>query len=80
VLGGEAPVRRLVERFYDIMDSAPEAASLRRMHAPYAIGAAERDQWLACMTRALDDVGASPEVKTMVTPALRRVAEALRNR
>lgn len=31
-LGGEAVVRRLVERFYDVMDSAPEAAGIRAMH------------------------------------------------
>lgn len=32
-IGGEAGVRRLVERFYDAMDSAPEAAGIRAMHA-----------------------------------------------
>lgn len=117
LIGGEAPVRALVERFYDLMESSPAARPLRRMHAHdlgpmreklfeflsgwlggpplyqrradakcmteahahYLIGAAERDQWLACMDRALDDVGASEEVRAMVRPALRRVAEALRN-
>lgn len=33
MMGGEAAVRRLVDRFYDIMDSAPEARNIRRMHA-----------------------------------------------
>ena len=33
MIGGEATVRRIVERFYDIMDSAPEAAQIRAMHA-----------------------------------------------
>ena len=32
-LGGEAGVRRLVDRFYDLMDHAPEAASVRALHA-----------------------------------------------
>jgi hemoglobin len=32
-LGGEGAVRRLVDRFYDLMDSAPEAAEIRRLHA-----------------------------------------------
>jgi hemoglobin len=32
-LGGEAGVRRLVDRFYDLMDQAPEAASVRALHA-----------------------------------------------
>jgi hemoglobin len=32
-LGGEAGVRRLVDRFYDLMDTAPEAATIRALHA-----------------------------------------------
>ena len=32
-VGGEPMVRRIVDRFYDIMDSAPEAASIRALHA-----------------------------------------------
>lgn len=31
-IGGEAGVRRLVERFYEIMDSDPAAANVRAMH------------------------------------------------
>jgi hemoglobin len=34
LLGGEAALRRLVDRFYDIMDSDPAAATIRAMHAP----------------------------------------------
>ncbi|MGE5539334.1 MAG: group II truncated hemoglobin [Gemmatimonas sp.] len=34
LIGGEAAVRRIVDRFYDIMDTAPEAVGLRKMHAP----------------------------------------------
>ena len=33
VLGGEAGVRALVDRFYDLMDIDPEYAPLRAMHA-----------------------------------------------
>ena len=33
LIGGEAGVRRLVQRFYRIMDEAPEAWDIRRMHA-----------------------------------------------
>lgn len=33
IVGGLEPVRRLVDRFYDIMDTAPEAAGIRAMHA-----------------------------------------------
>lgn len=33
MIGGEAAVRKIVDRFYDIMDRAPEAARIRAMHA-----------------------------------------------
>jgi hemoglobin len=32
-LGGGAGIRAIVDRFYDLMDSAPEAATIRRLHA-----------------------------------------------
>jgi hemoglobin len=32
-LGGDDGVRRLVDRFYDLIDTAPEAATIRRLHA-----------------------------------------------
>ena len=33
LIGGEDGVRRLVDRFYDYMDSDPEAAEIRKLHA-----------------------------------------------
>jgi hypothetical protein len=33
LIGGETGVRTLVERFYDIMDSSPEAKDIRALHA-----------------------------------------------
>ena len=33
MVGGEAGLRRIVERFYEIMDSDPGAAQIRAMHA-----------------------------------------------
>lgn len=33
LLGGESGIRRLVDRFYDIMDTAPEAVHVRALHA-----------------------------------------------
>jgi hemoglobin len=30
---------------------------LRGRHAPFAIGVSERDQWVACMVLAMEDVG-----------------------
>ncbi len=32
-IGGEAGIRRIVDRFYDLMDTAPEAATIRALHA-----------------------------------------------
>jgi len=32
LIGGETGLRALVERFYDMMDSAPEAAQIRALH------------------------------------------------
>lgn len=33
LLGGDSGVRRLVDRFYELVDSAPEAATIRALHA-----------------------------------------------
>jgi hemoglobin len=33
LLGGAAGIRRLVDQFYDLMDTAPEAATIRALHA-----------------------------------------------
>lgn len=32
LLGGQEPIRALVDRFYDLMDSLPEAKTIRDMH------------------------------------------------
>lgn len=53
---------------------------LTKPHKPYAIGDAERDQWLACMDKALDDVSASDEVKAMMKQPLYRLADFIRNK
>ena len=49
-------------------------------HRPYSIGIAERDEWIACWNRALDDIEASDEVKEMVRVPIFRVADMLRNK
>lgn len=33
LVGGDSGVRALVDRFYDLMDSAPEAVNIRQLHA-----------------------------------------------
>ena len=48
-------------------------------HAPFVIGPKARDQWLECMTRALDKCDVDPEVKAMLEIPFKRVAEAVQN-
>ncbi|MBE7449322.1 MAG: group II truncated hemoglobin [Kofleriaceae bacterium] len=44
-LGGEAGVRRLVDRFYDLMDSRPDAAELRALHPPDLASSRDKLAW-----------------------------------
>jgi hemoglobin len=44
-LGGEAGVRKLVHRFYELMDSLPEVASIRALH-PENLAASEEKLFL----------------------------------
>lgn len=116
-LGGLDGIRALVDRFYDLMDTAPEAADVRRLHAaslkrsreklyeyltgwtggpplyesryghprlrarhlPFAIGAHERDQWLWCMDRALDEHAMPEAVRTFLRQKLHQLADHMRN-
>lgn len=48
-------------------------------HRPFPIGQGERDQWLACMEEALNRIGASDEVRSMLNAPLFRIADAIRN-
>ena len=117
-LGGEAAVRALVERFYALMDTLPEAQAVRRLHPaslersadslfkflsgwfggpplymrerghprlrmrhlPFAIGAAERDQWLRCMRQALAEQVADAPLRAAVEQAFAGMAEHMINR
>ena len=118
MIGGENSVRQIVDRFYDVMDSAPEAARIRAMHGvdlspmrerlfeflsgwlggpplyfqrpdhkcimsahrPFSIGAAERDEWMMCMRKALEDCGVPGELRELLDRPFLRMAEAFRNR
>lgn len=41
-IGGEATVRRLVRRFYELMDTLPEAKACRDVHPPSLAGSEEK--------------------------------------
>jgi len=53
---------------------------LRARHLPYAIGMAERDQWLACMSQALNDCGAAPALAERLGAAFFNTSDWMRNR
>lgn len=117
-LGGAAAVRALVERFYDLMDSLPEAADirarhgtsldcarnrlfrllsgwlggpdvhqaglgqprLRARHLPFEIGPQERDQWMLCMNRALDEQVADRQLRARLSRTLFQMADFMCSR
>lgn len=47
-LGGEAPVRALVDRFYDLMDLEPGYAELRATHGSTLDDARDKLFWFLC--------------------------------
>jgi hemoglobin len=49
-------------------------------HEPYHIGPEERDQWLLCMNKALEETGAGDELVEMLRIPLFRIADAVRNK
>jgi hemoglobin len=117
LIGGETGLRSLVDRFYDVMDSSPEAAKIRAYHAkslkrsreklfmflsgwsggpplyvesfghprlrmrhlPFSIGTVERDQWLWCMHKALDESQLDPRVVEFLKVRFGEVADFMRN-
>ena len=52
---------------------------LRRRHLPFAIGIAERDQWLMCMNMALTEVVEEEELRQQLFTALSGLADHMRN-
>lgn len=117
-IGGEETIRRLVDRFYDLMDEDPDYYAIRKIHAkdladardklfmflsgwtggpqlymekfghprlrlrhmPFEIGEAERDQWMGCMMRAMDDVGVDDKLRQELTAAFQKTADFMRNK
>jgi hemoglobin len=48
LLGGEAAVRQLVDRFYDLMDIEPAFAGIRRLHPSALDGSRDKLFWFLC--------------------------------
>ena len=117
-LGGSHGLRRLVDRFYDLMSELPEARGilelhpqdltesrdklykflsglyggpslyieqyghpmLRARHLPFPIGESERDQWLLCMNRAVDELVEDVVLAEHLKHNFWRTADHMRNR
>jgi len=116
-IGGEQTVRSLVDRFYDLMDTLPDAAGIRALHPanlgesreklflflsgwmggpplyveryghprlrarhlPFPIAESERDQWLLCMNRALDETVIDPATRQQFKHSFAQIADFMRN-
>ncbi len=53
---------------------------LRMRHAPFPIGELERDQWLGCMAKAMDDLAIDGELRQFLDGRFAHVADFMRNR
>ncbi len=118
LMGGDAAVRGLVDRFYDLMDEDPDYFGIRKLHpeslagsrqklymflsgwlggpalytnefghprlrarhGPFAIATSERDQWLACMNRAMEDRGVAPRLRQALARSFFGTSDWMRNR
>ena len=53
---------------------------LRARHLPFPIGEDERDQWLLCMNRAIDELVDDPLLVSQLKMTFFRTADHMRNR
>ena len=53
---------------------------LRARHLPFSIGTKERDQWVVCMGRAMQQVGIEPELADRLLASFYNTADWMRNR
>lgn len=53
---------------------------LRARHMPFAIGSAERDQWVACMVLAMEDVGIEEGLRKKLLENFFNTADFMRNK
>ncbi len=117
-VGGDKGVRKLVDRFYDLMDDREDVTTLRNLHAkslrisreklylflsgwlggpslyiekyghprlrhrhlPFKITSLERDQWVSCMSQALDEQIADPLLLESMKHSFYKVADHMRNK
>lgn len=117
-IGGDEGLKKLVNIFYDYMETLPEAKTIRELHPkdlrsareklfmflsgwlggpdryiaafghprlrarhlPFPIGTVERDQWLMCMQKALDDLDIDTMFKHQLLSAFTQTANHMMNK
>ncbi|MCJ7997771.1 globin [Rhizobium cremeum] len=117
-IGGDATVRALTRRFYELMDTLPEAARCRAIHPPdlsgseeklyeylsgylggpqlyiekrghpmlrrrhfgAEIGAEERDEWLLCFRRAMEDTISHEKLRAIIWDPVEKLAHHMQNK
>lgn len=52
---------------------------LRRRHLPFSISSSERDQWMLCMNKALEEIVSNAQLRNELSGALMGVADHMRN-
>lgn len=53
---------------------------LRGRHMPFSIGLQERDQWVACMLLAMEEVGIEPTIRAKLLENFFNTADFMRNK
>ncbi len=52
---------------------------LRARHLPFRIGIAERDEWVACMGQAMQEIGVDPALRERLAESFAGKADWMRN-
>ncbi|MDP3438886.1 MAG: group II truncated hemoglobin [Azonexus sp.] len=53
---------------------------LRGRHMPFSIGVQERDQWVACMVLAMEDIGIEASIRAKLLENFFNTADFMRNK
>ncbi|RYH10792.1 MAG: globin [Alphaproteobacteria bacterium] len=117
-IGGDETIAKLTRRFYELMDTLPEAKNCRAIHPPdlagserklyeyltgylggpplytekyghprlrsrhfmAEIGPAERDEWILCFRRAMDETIEHPKLREIIWAPIERLAFHMQNK
>lgn len=117
-IGGDPTIRALVRRFYELMDTLPEARACRDVHPPSLaraeeklyeyltgylggpqlyvekyghprlrsrhfvapIGTEERDGWILCFQKAMEETIEHPKLREIIWAPIERLAHHMMNK